>query len=218
MQVLLNYCHTPFTWNRYIFVFLHFQIGQPATPQPEIPIIQVRNDQYQPPQPHTMYPPREPQYPREAPYPRVEPSESVLYSESPAQPVLQRTVPNTSNSAFTKSVANDTAQISVQQSSVKRKVPVGGPLKLSNTNTVPVIEAPVGRSSESTTKYSRVTVDEPPMKKTKEEVSDDLRPSDGENSVVVVDGGGDGGGGVEEGWMVLTGFQVALKFLKNPPF
>lgn len=135
------------------------QIGQPASQKaPEIPVIQVRNDQYHRSQPSMVYPPREPQL-----------QQNEYYSESRAQPVLQRTVPNTSATSHT----NDSPQISVHQSTIKRKAPVGGPLKLSNTNTVPVIEAPVGKSSEIAIRYSKM--DEPPMKRTREEV---IEPED----------------------------------------
>ena len=152
---------------------LMFQIGQPVSARPpELPRILVRNDQYQPPQPTPVYPPREPQYPQS------EPLENVYYTESRTQPVLKRTVPNTS--PFTQSVSDNAPQ-SVPESLVKRKVPVGGPLRLSNTNTTPVIDVPLGRSSEATKgrpslsaiKYSRTSAsaEEPPVKKTREEVS-----------------------------------------------
>ena len=156
-----------------------FQIGQPVSRRPpEIPRIQVQNDQYQPPQPTQAYPPREPQYPQS------EPQETVYYTESRAQPVLRRTVPNAST--VTKPVPDDMPQ-SIHQSPVKRKAPVGGPLRLSNTNMTPVIDiplgrssevpigrssqVPVGRSSESAIKYSKTSADEPPVKRTREEVS-----------------------------------------------
>ena len=157
-----------------LIVSLYFQIGgQPERQRPDIPVIHVRNDQYQPAQPHTVYPPREPHTaypPREPKYIPSELEDTVYYSESQPQSVLQRTVPN--DSGLTKTVRSESPKISVHHAPIKRKAPSGGPLKLSSTNTVPVIETPVGRSSESAIKYSKITVAEPPAKKVKEEVSD----------------------------------------------
>ena len=87
--------------------------------------------------------------------------------------MLKRTVPNT------QSVSDDTPRSVPYESQIKRKVPVGGPLRLSNTNTTPVIDVPLGRASEvpkgrsssSAIKYStRTSAEEPPVKKTRDEV------------------------------------------------
>ena len=134
---------------------VYLQIGGAPTGQrPDLPVIHVRNDQYQPPQPSQpapLYPPRDKQYVS------GEPDDELSYY--------------TSSRSLTKTVKNESLQISDYEPTLKRKVPVGGPLKLSHTNTNPVIEAPSGRSSDSTSKYSKIT-SEPPVKKMKEEVSE----------------------------------------------
>ena len=136
---------------------VYLQIGGAPTGQrPDLPVIHVRNDQYQPPQPAQpvpLYPPRDKSYVSS------EPDELSYY---------------TSSRSLKKTVKNESPQISDYEPTLKRKVPVGGPLKLSHTNTNPVIEAPSGSSSDNTSKYLKITTSEPAVKKVKEEVSEKI--------------------------------------------